>query len=212
MSLSSLISTFLSVLNSLVYTTLAFIIPLFFTVKALLRQYTVSIVEVEAEGEDESVSEASPSPGRIYNTGDDSEVPSSFIEAAPIETVKSTAPVTSSNVNIPATPAISSNWLHYWTILAVLHCVTGVYEAVILPLLGNTLFYHCAKYALIYWISRNDAQASKSVWTALVAPIAVKYERDADGLVQSVKDQSRVVAARAVRAIKNYSVKTMKTE
>ena len=191
----------LSAVNSLIYTFLAFCLPAYFTVKSLLRQYTVSIVA--------PTSFASGS----MNLEDDSEVPSNFIE--PVKSLlktETTSYVSNTNVTPNAIPTNShSAWLQYWAILAVLHCATGLYERVFLPLFGNSFLYHCAKYFALYWLTRDEAQASRTLWTALVAPFAAKYEKEADRLVQACRSEGRRLVTQSVASLREFSRKTAST-
>ena len=187
----------LSAVNSLIYTFLAFCLPAYFTVKSLLRQYTVSIVA--------PTSFASGS----MNLEDDSEVPSNFIEPVkPLLKTETTSYVVNSTVNSTNS---SSAWLQYWAILAVLHCATGLYERVFLPLFGNSFLYHCAKYFALYWLTRDEAQASRTLWTALVAPFAAKYEKEADRLVQACRSEGRRLVTMSVASLRELSRKTSTT-
>ena len=187
-----MLSALLSAFNSLIYTVLAFCIPLYFTVKALLRQYTVSIVAPTSFA------------SACIQGNDDSEVPSSFIEPAMVKPILKTESSGnfSSSASTPAPSSSSSAWLHYWAILAVLHCCTGLYERTFLPLFGNSFLYHCAKYFALYWLTRDEAQASRSLWTALVAPFAVKYEKEADRLVQNCREQGRQLFTKSVASLR----------
>lgn len=192
-------ATLLAALNSLLYTTFAFLLPLFFTAKALLRQYTVTIVA--------PTSFASAS---VDNAQDESEVPSSFIEPSSNGFKASAASVVSPSAT--AASANSSSWLHYWALLALVHCVTGLYERVILPFVGNSLLYYSAKYAGLYWLTKDEAKASRALWTAAIAPFAAKYEKEADLFVQVAKEQGKIALAKSVASIRQLRNKAVKTE
>lgn len=183
-----MLSAILSSINSLIYTLLAFLVPLYFSIKALLRQYTVSIVPHSLPA--------------AATTFDDSEVPSTFINAASTDSEAKTAATTTN-------PASSSNsaWLHYWAILAVVHCFTGVYERIVLPLVGNAFIYHCAKYAGIYWLSKDDAIAARTLWNGIIGPFVSKYENDADLLIQNCKQKGRAALAHSIQVARNFASK-----
>lgn len=186
-------STLLSTLNSLIYTLLAFCVPLYFTVKSLLRQFTVSIV---------------PSANINMDGNDDSEVPATFIESKPIfktESLSSNSFMTTGNGS-----SSSSAWLYYWAILAVIHCFTGLYERTLLPIFGNSFLYYCAKFFALHWLSRDEAQASRSLWTAFLAPFAVKYEKDVDRFVQNCREQGRLMVTKSVASLREISIKNFK--
>lgn len=194
-------SALFSVINSLLYTTLAFLIPLFFTAKSLLRQYTVTIVAPtsfasaivdNAAGEDES------------------EVPSRFIEPSVHGFKTANAFVVSPSS--AAAAANNSSWLYYWAILALVHCFTGLYERLVLPFVGNSFLYHSAKFAGLYWLAKDEAKASRALWTGLIAPFAVKYEKEADLFVQAVKEQSKITLAKSSASLRQLRSKTIKTQ
>lgn len=193
-------ATLLSALNSLLYTTFAFLLPLFFTAKSLLRQYTVTIVA--------PTSFASAS---VDNAGEDeSEVPSSFIEPSSNGFKASATSVVSPSA--AAASANSSSWLHYWAILALVHCVTGLYERLILPFVGNSILYFSAKYAGLYWLAKDEAKASRALWTAVIAPFAAKYEKEADLFVQVAKEQGKIAFSKSVASLRQLRTKTVKTQ
>lgn len=191
-------SALLSALNTLIYTLLAFAFPLYCSIKALLRQYAVSIV-----------APTSFASGSVDNF-DDSEVPSTFIH--PTETLKQglSYSLAVSPSTITSTPQSQSatSWLHYWSLLAVIHCVTGLYELLLLPFLGNSLLYYTAKYSAIYWLARDDAKAARGIWTAVLAPFAAKYEKEADHIVQVCKSQGRVYLAKSITSLRQFSLKS----
>jgi hypothetical protein len=190
-----MLDALLSAVNSVIYTTLAFLVPLFFTVKSLLRQYTVTIVA--------PTSFASAS---VDNAAEDeSEVPSTFIEPSP-------SAFKTATVKTDPTPSNTSAWLYYWAILALVHCFTGLYERLVLPFVGNSLLYHSAKYAGLYWLAKDEAQGSRALWTALIAPFAAKYEKDADQLVQLVKEQGKITLAKSVASLRQLKTKAIKAE
>lgn len=191
-----MLAALLSAFNSLIYIALAFVFPLYCSVKALLRQYTVSIV----------VAPTSFASGSVDNV-DDSEVPSSFIEPT-VETLKHGMTQSYSQAQQSSQQSNTSAWLHYWSLLAVIHCITGLYELVLLPFLGNSLLYFTAKYSAIYWLARDDAKAARSIWTAVVAPIAAKYEKEADQIVQVCKSQGRVYLAKSITSLRQLSLKS----
>jgi hypothetical protein len=191
----------LATINSLLYTTLAFLLPLFFTAKCLLRQYTVTIVA--------PTSFASASVDNA--TGEDeSEVPSSFIETSSNGFKSSITSIVSPSSTVASVN--SSSWLYYWAISALVHCVAGVYELLILPFVGNSLLYYSAKYVGLYWLTKDEAKASRSLWTAIIAPFAVKYEKDADLFVQAVKEQGKIAFAKSVASLRQLRSKTIKTQ
>lgn len=194
-------SALLSAINSLLYTTIAFLLPLFFTAKSLLRQYTVTIVA--------PTSFASAS---VDNAGgeDESEVPSSFIETSVNGFKAANAFVASPSA--AAASVNNSSWLHYWAILALVHCFTGLYERLVLPFVGNSLLYHSAKYAGLYWLAKDEAKASRALWTGLIAPFAVKYEKEADLFVQVVKEQGKITLAKSAASLRQLRSKTIKTQ
>ena len=207
-------SALLSGLNSLLYTVLAFLFPLYFTIKALLRQYTVGIIVAPTSFASASFNE---SEGTMpASASDDSEVPSSFIEAINPSVKAATVTTTTNYISTlsiqsqspSASPNSSSSWLHYWAILAVIHCFTGIYERILLPFVGNAFVYHCAKYAGIYWLAKDDAKAARALWTAAVAPIAAKYEKEVDRLVQISNQKARILAAKSIASIRKFSIQS----
>lgn len=203
-------SAVVSGFNSLLYTLLAFVLPLYFTVKALLRQYTVGIVPTSFASASVNETECA-----VPVSGEDSEVPASFIEAVNSNVNNFKATFNSTSVNssaaVAAAPSNSSAaWLHYWAILAVVHCFTGIYERIILPFVGNSVIYHCAKYAGIYWLAKDEAKASRALWTAVVAPFAAKYEKEVDRLVQVVGQQTRVMAAKSIASLRQIRARSVK--
>lgn len=184
-----MLSALISNVNSLIYTLLAFVIPLYFSIKALLRQYTVIIVQ---NGNNIVTS----------SSNDDSEVPSTFI------TLQDTSK-TSADSNA-GSPSVSSAWLHYWAIIAVVHCFTGIYERAILPIVGNSLIYHCAKYFGIFWLSKDDAIAARTLWNGLIGPFVSKYESDVDALIQDSKQKARALMAQSIKTLRSLSSKSQK--
>ncbi len=203
-------SAVVSGFNSILYTLLAFVFPLYFTVKALLRQYTVSIVPTSFASA--SVNETDCA---VPVSVEDSDVPASFIEAvnSNVNNFKSTfnSAAINSSAAVATAPSISSAaWLHYWAILAVVHCFTGIYERIILPFVGNSLIYHCAKYAGIYWLAKDEAKASRALWTAVVAPFAAKYEKEVDRLLQVAGQQARVMAAKSIASLRQIRARSVK--
>ena len=116
------------------------------------------------------------------------------------------------NNTTSATPAGNSAWLHYWAILALVHCFTGLYERLVLPFVGNSLLYHSAKYAGLYWLAKDDARGAKTLWTAVIAPFAAKYEKDADQFVQIVKEQGKITFAKSVASLRQLKTKAIKAE
>lgn len=186
------IASVISGLNSLFYSLLAFVIPLFFTVKALLRQYTVGIMPT-------SFASAS-----VNVTKDDGQDDSAFIEAINPNTKPVSSSFTVSSTSAAElSPSNAHAWLHYWAILAVIHCLTGIYELVVLPFVGNSFLYHCAKYAGIYWLAKDEAKASRALWTAVIAPFAAKYEKEADKLVRLANQNGRVFIAKSVASLRS---------
>lgn len=204
-------SSLLSALNSLIYTLLAFIFPLYWSIKGLLRQYTVSIVPVESGNVSVNGLSSAHTPSRnglsFGTDDDDSEVPSTFIETTEtdklIKTTESVCETTNNSMNSthnnPSTS--TSSWLHYWILLASIHCITGLYERVLLPLIGNSFFYYCSKYISIYWLAKNDAQAAQTLWTALIAPFVSKHEQAVDEFVQISIQQARANFAKSLVAL-----------
>lgn len=199
-----MLSGLISVVNSLLYTALAFIVPLYFTLKALLRQYSVSIVA--------PTSFASAS--IIHESSDDSEVPSVFIEPV-VESVKASINESfnkSSTLTSSTSSTCSTNWIYYWALLAVLHCLTGAYERVLLPLFGNALLYYSAKYAAIYWLAKEDARVARSLWNSLLAPLVAKHEKDVDRAVQVCGEQGRALFAKSINTLRQTRSKLIKVK
>ena len=208
-------------LNALIYTLLAFIFPLYWSIKGLLRQYTVIIVPVESGSGVEGGSEvprAHTGTGNVhFGNDDDSEVPSTFIKAT-TETdklIKTTElgceainnSMNSIHNNKAPTSASASAWIHYWVLLASIHCITGLYERVLLPFVGNSFFYYCSKYISIYWLAKNDAQAAQTLWTALFAPFVSKHEQAVDEFVQIfIIQQARANFAKSLVALRKLKL------
>ena len=93
----------------------------------------------------------------------------------------------------------------------MVHCFTGLYERLVLPFVGNSLLYHSAKYAGLYWLAKDEAKASRALWTGLIAPFAVKYEKEADLFVQVVKEQGKITLAKSAASFRQLRSKTIKT-
>lgn len=231
----TMLVSFVATFNSFIYTLLAFVFPLYWSIKGLLRQYTVRIVSIDDKSKSKSksfletvsVSVSGNSGLKETNAStvavnapittafswneDDSEVPSTFIETTETEaeTIKllkteqrvfnsgSPANVPGASTSIPYNHTTSSDssyvsaWLHYWVILAVVHCLTGVYERIFLPFFGNSFFYHCIKYISIYWLAKNDAKAAQTLWNSVFAPFVAKHEQEVDEFVRITVQQSR---------------------
>lgn len=200
------LTALVNILDATVYTLFGFVIPLYWTAKALLRQFihTAPIAS--------SASSALGALGAV-----ESVVPEvDSIELTPIasmsgEKQEATVPMVQTgptvSVTLPtALPVSLVNWLYYWSLLAILHLTTGTYERIVVPLLGSSLVYRIGKLGLVFWLgaSSEDARPARLCWTALVGPLAAKYERPLDVLLQRLQTRGKIVSAHAITTLRQF--------
>lgn len=195
-----------ALLDRLLYTVLGFVVPLYWTVKALLRLFTSAAVPLRADA-------------LVPGAEDNATVPDDFPGLSPITLSAALekgagAPFSASAGSLAGTAAqtVVTNWLHYWCVLAGVHLLVALYGLLVAPFFGYSLLVRVAKLALIGWLATGpDAEAARWMWTSFVAPVAAKHEADLDALVAWAASQSRAHALSATartRALFSKKVKT----
>ena len=197
--LTNMLGKLISALDALIYTFLAFIVPFYWTCKALLRQFThstamplpslveESIVPQTAEAEDD---------GEVPMTS----IPSSFAssDAKPVASINAPIASTSASTSNQLNQSVLVNWLYYWALLSVFHVLTGAYELAIIPLLGNSFLYRLGKLGVLVWMNHDaNGAPARLAWNSLVGPLVSAYERDVDALIARCQVALRTGAARA---------------
>lgn len=199
--MATISNSLIQTINALLYTLLAFLVPLYWTCKSILRQYTSVIIATSAQPIESEELEVEMN---------DMVVPSTFTEEkSKVESYSAAVSSSSSNATpqtqTPTSTQIpqSRQWLYYWSLLAIVHCFTGIYERVLLPLVGNSFLYRCTKFAGIYWLAANDAYGAQVTWNSFVGPLVSKHEKDVDALVALLSRHVRQASAKAVTAAKS---------
>ncbi len=197
----------ISATEALIYTFLAFIVPFYWTCKALLRQFTHS----------DALTVSAPMSIGVKTTADESIVPQEAEEdgEVPMSSIPAFAPSESKPLmttlskpfTASSTTAIAGNfntslvnWLYYWALLAAFHVLTGLYELIVVPVLGSSSLYRLGKLGVLVWMNHDEMGApARLAWNSLIGPMVSAYERDFDALI------SRCQVAMRTAAVNVYS-------
>ena len=188
----TMLGKLISAIDALIYTFLAFVVPFYWTCKALLRQFThsaavsttskpvITVTTAAAEAEEESL--VSVVSAQATEEVEFTSIPASFSSLSkPQSTSLSTTASTSANAS---SQNVLVNWLYYWALLSVFHVLTGAYEVVIVPVLGNSILYRLGKLGLLLWMNHDaSGNPARLAWNSVVGPVVSAYERDVDALV-----------------------------
>lgn len=208
-----MIGKLISAVDALVYTFLAFIVPFYWTCKALLRQFTHSeplIVPkqasvVEANEEEESIVPTAAA----ANEEEDIEfttIPASFTSLQkPTPAASNQAQTQSSPSSATGHQSFLVNWLYYWALLSVFHVCTRLYELIVIPLLGNSMLYRFGKLGVLLWLNHDASGApARLAWNSVIGPLVSKYEQDVDALVAAAQYKARSAALNCYSAARDF--------
>lgn len=212
--IAKMIGKLISAVDALVYTFLAFIVPFYWTCKALLRQFTHS--------ETLSASKKTTSLVETNQEEDESIVPTTANEEEDIEFTTIPASFTSLQKPTAATSAASNqpqiqastvngnqsflvNWLYYWALLSVFHVCTRLYELIVIPLLGNSMLYRFGKLGVLLWLNHDASGApARLAWNSVIGPLVSKYESDIDALVAAAQFKARSAVLSCYSAAREF--------
>jgi hypothetical protein len=178
-------------LDSVVYTVLGFMVPLYWTCKALLRHFTSSAVA---------------SRDRVSAAADEAEVPVSPASSTDMFTPIGVA-VSEGKGALSAPGPVAgetvANWLYYWCILSALHLALGVYGVLFVPLFGPSTLVRVGKLVLLGWLGGSpDARAARWTWHVVIGPVVAKHEADVDVLIRVAGYKAANYAAIAISKAK----------
>lgn len=191
----------ISSLDSLIYTFLAFIVPLYWTCKALLRQFTHSAAVASKTAapvgeEEESVVFNQAAAAAAAAETDDIEMSSIPVSFSPSKPRTAAAPA-AETVQNAAAQSVLVNWLYYWALLSVFHVSTRAYELLLLPLLGNSVLYRLGKLGVLAWMNHDGTGTpARLAWNSVLGPVVSAYERDVDACVARAQVAIRASVAR----------------
>lgn len=214
--IAKMIGKLISAADALVYTFLAFIVPFYWTCKALLRQFThsetlstskktTSLVETNQE-ENESIVPTSAT------TANDEDIEFTTIPASFTSLQKPTASISAAS-NQPEIQAATANgeqsflvnWLYYWALLSVFHVCTRLYELIVITLLGNSMLYRFGKLGVLLWLNHDASGApARLAWNSVIGPLVSKYESDVDALVAAAQFKARSAMLSCYSAARDF--------